>query len=622
MPGHRLFDEWAKTQYPPKEYNYLPDASPARELINETRRRLADFIWHWQKLEKNKYIKIIEEAPARIETITREIIKPFEKIVYRDSKPDVRYIPTNPYDRSQKKWKLPLNEDIKLPKLPQSKLPKAADSQTAYQTPIGHSIDLHLPFSATSLGHLLYTPVTATKEKIALIENSFDEDEFNKANETALESILKRIVKQQTGFDLEGTDNFFDFGVLITPDYLKGFVGDAKLIYGLKALSLLSHNYTHRAVNAYQPVRTTVAMSIELVTEEAKGELLYPEENEPFTVQSAALLKNIYRILGGDKWHSQEYDGWNIDFDLALGAAGETSYDDDGNSVTFNFTDLMQANLHSLAIVHGRLGLSDYPVTVPADLTATKEVDKTVDLPSLTRFQSWTVRQLDAILGNYPIKIKIKDSDLLKTGDQELDMVFPNMSEALAEILGLSLNNNIAMDAMIHAVLRNLHETGSNKLISTKTYHLLAACQEYLGFKSKQVTTKVPFTYNPLAGSSRDEPDTFQNAMKPTEMEIAIEENDDKTAIASSLRILLEAAAIIKAANFRKASDLEALKQLYKGLFGKKDDQNPSGEEDFDTWLNKVEMGFTDLPGMTDSIHPYGKDMTVRPQIRQLGENQ
>ena len=247
----------------------------------------------------------------------------------------------------------------------------------------------------------------------------------------------------------------------------------------------------------------------------------------------------VYSILGGFQWYPDnpvapiilnavlpKYDYLQRIQQLGYDHLGEQLEKKEPRDV-YSIIDLIAGNQ---ATLYYRLGLQDYPVSVPADLSAPSTGDADyMEMLHPTRYQSWLVRQIDALLGQYPIKIHLEDSDLIKVGDQPVDISLPNVAESLAELAGMAIYNQAKVDALLGVVLRNLIETGSNRQQSIVSYHLLQGIQEYLGYTSKEKIEEIDFTFNPLVASAESpEPESLTEALKPSKIKVKVEENDDK----------------------------------------------------------------------------------------------
>jgi hypothetical protein len=291
-------------------------------------------------------------------------------------------------------------------------------------------------------------------------------------------------------------------------------------------------------------------------------------------------------------------------------------------------------NTNALDILLEKIGAVHLPATVPKILT--NRGKGTIQINSLAEFLAYTVRQMDALCGQYPIKIEIQDEDLTQEGNQKKEINLPNIAESLAEIFGLLMTIRAESDANLSATVRGLIEIGSTKQAALLAHDYAKGNAEYLGYKGKQVENKVPFAFNP--GQEK-----LDAVLKESEVSVKGWENDDSEDLNTHLAPLLELAAMWKAQNFRNlgASDtLTKLKFLLTqgSLVAKnidtvvkdnKPEPNPtptdptkkSEKPDWDTFLEEAEQGFIAKPGITDSTNPYSRPLARRPKIREIGED-
>lgn len=346
---------------------------------------------------------------------------------------------------------------------------------------------------------------------------------------------------------------------------------------------------------------------------------LLAEERSP-------LIARIYQILGGGAWFDENGALTGIEYNPfeqleAKYQALSSSEEAEGKYTVLNLPRYVQS---VVAATYGRLGLQDYPVTVPTSLTG--KSNDTLALPHLTRFQSWQTKQLDALLGQYPIEIDIEDSDLVKVGDQKLQIKLPNVAESLAEIMGLLITTRGLADASLNLGIRTIAEVGAARETATKTYYRTEAIEEYLGYELKRKTIKLPHFFDPFASTGDEPSEKLSDFLQNSDSDLEIEEYAGKTPLGSDLRILIEAARIIKAHFFRPVSldENDFIKQMksllvrgYKAAVG--DENDPNKEQDFDAYLEEVEQGFTGKAGIDSPDKPYGRPYNQRPKIKEIG---
>jgi len=114
-----------------------------------------------------------------------------------------------------------------------------------------------------------------------------------------------------------------------------------------------------------------------------------------------------------------------------------------------------------LRVIMLRLGTAQYPATVPESLTDTETA--TTQIENITDFLGWTVRQIDALTGQFPIEVEIKDADPSESGNQTRKVKLPNLAESIAEIYALSLRSGVNSDIHTSFLMRLAAE-----IISTK----------------------------------------------------------------------------------------------------------------------------------------------------------
>ena len=279
--------------------------------------------------------------------------------------------------------------------------------------------------------------------------------------------------------------------------------------------------------------------------------------------------------------------------------------------------------------------LGEVPAIVPRNLTNHNEGE--IQVNSLAEFHAYTVKQLDALVGQFPISIEIEDSDLTEEGNQKKVAWMPNIAEALAEIVGMLLALRAESDANLNATIRGLIETGSAKQVAFQAYEYAKANAEFLAYKGKQVERKIPFMFKP--GEQQ-----LDKMLQETEVKVKGWENDDKEDIKDILYPVLELAAMWKAQNFRnlgtqspkskikemielglKATDLakgvlsDDEKKRYEDALKNGENPEPPKKKDFNDFLEEVENGFTSQERITDNVNPYGYPRDNRPRIREIG---
>ncbi|MEH1799392.1 MAG: hypothetical protein V7L13_09515 [Nostoc sp.] len=270
-----------------------------------------------------------------------------------------------------------------------------------------------------------------------------------------------------------------------------------------------------------------------------------------------------------------------------------------------------QNNDALLKLVLKRIG--SLPASVPDNFT--KQHPSMINIESLAELMLWQMQQIDALLGAYPIELKIEDNDLTKEGNQEEKISLPNMSEAIAELLGLLITVKRDTHATLITAIKAMGEAGMAKNLGVKTLDVTLANAEYLGYKLEQKKKEVPSLFTP---GGKDITETLIEK----NVEIITYENTDKKDLQDDLKFLKTMAARWNAQNWRQVTGdpVESLKQSLFGnpeAIGETHKKNEQG--DFNDFTEQAERGFIEVSGITDSINPWGRPYSQRPKIREIG---
>lgn len=264
-----------------------------------------------------------------------------------------------------------------------------------------------------------------------------------------------------------------------------------------------------------------------------------------------------------------------------------------------------------LKLILKRLG--DLPAKVPDNFT--KQNPSMIDIESLAELMLWQVKQLDALMGAYPIEITIEDDDLVEEGNQPKKLTIPNQSEAMAELLGLAISTKRESQAILVTAIKAMVEAGMTKTVATKTLDVALANAEFLGYKMSQVKKEMPSMFTP-------EKLSLAQTLKETNIDIVTYENTDKTDLQDDLKILKTMAARWNAQNWRqvKGDPVESLRQTLLGNTEAISESGKDGvQQDFNDFTEQAERGFIEITGISDAENPWGRPYSQRPKIREIG---
>jgi hypothetical protein len=273
-------------------------------------------------------------------------------------------------------------------------------------------------------------------------------------------------------------------------------------------------------------------------------------------------------------------------------------------------------DLHLIGISRIEKRIGDLPAKVP-DLI-TKEIPSEIEIESLGELLLWQIKQLDAVMGKFPIKIKIRDTDSTKEGDQSQEITVPNAAEAINELLGLALTIKRDTHANVVLGMKILPQAGMATKLAQMGLDVGLACAEFLGFSLIQKEKKIPLLFTPGATDLDD-------LLKEKEVEYLCYENAEKTDLMDHIRKILEMVARWTAQNWRRVDfrnpGSSVLANLYGGIDGMRKGKKEDEQEDFDAFTEQSENGFINVVGISDTENPWGDDFAARPRIREIGED-
>lgn len=205
------------------------------------------------------------------------------------------------------------------------------------------------------------------------------------------------------------------------------------------------------------------------------------------------------------------------------------------------------------------IGYDDFPASLPASLiTKDGKEPGNKNVTNIPRLITYFLERFDEVVGEFEIPIEIEDTDLIKEGNQSLTVKLPNIAEAIAEMFMMAMNLNIVNEVQINAITRILAETGADKQQNLKSYMMLEAIVEHLGFSYDDKTIKLPLTYTPGAES-------LQEILQEKEVDVSCIEYNDDINLPKQMHELLQSAAIIRARFWKRIDTKGDIKQQLLG---------------------------------------------------------
>ncbi|MBW4482910.1 MAG: hypothetical protein KME14_10235 [Tildeniella torsiva UHER 1998/13D] len=250
------------------------------------------------------------------------------------------------------------------------------------------------------------------------------------------------------------------------------------------------------------------------------------------------------------------------------------------------------------------VGTDNMPVSVPDQIA--KDNPAQMMIGSLAELHLWQVQQLDGVLGKWPVGIPIPTP----AGTTTVGM--PNMAEAVAEMVGMLVSQQVTAAQILNTSSRAMVQAGSATQQAHLAHLTAKANADFLGYENRPSAVEMPLTYTP----GKDLSDGLLNESRA---QIKGFENTDNTDIKAILAELLQAAAIIRAVYWRKLDARGDIKtQLRQNIRGQGDfiDKAATGDgndSDWEEYLRQVAEGFR---GVTGDANPYNRPPEEGPQIK------
>lgn len=498
-----------------------------------------------------------------------------------------------------------------LPDRPSSLLPVERGEENLDQSPtkvsIGKPITLAQSISQQTFGQMMFNPFSTQKQVLRQARNESLVEELTELNEAAIDEF----VAYKTGSAEAKVTSAVG---LFAPLELKGLSGQMGVLFGFDTIKYFFSQLTLSSLNALIGVSDTIPNGYEVSYYNPQYSK-FPDELTNVSLSGSG--------GGGDLALGSFFDR-PIDWERWIEDAVRAQYGVNSDEYHYikvdNLPDLIR---NAIAPIWFRVGLRDLPFFLPKDLIQDPQpgdVEEQVQTKRLSEFFIWQIQAIDSVLGQFPVKIRIEDTDLIETGDQELKLEFPNLSELLTELFGLALANQTNNNALLKTNLIELAEIGQTKQQSAQNYYLLSAIQEYLGFKSKQIQKDIDFLFNPGILAEKPEKQTLAKTLQPSTQKMIVESNDDDDTLEKYMYTLIEAARIIKAKHFKgidlRSNPAKQIADIIKQAGKVSDTLNADQSNSLEEFLKSVESGFANKISTKDPTKPHNRNYQQRPRVR------
>lgn len=248
-------------------------------------------------------------------------------------------------------------------------------------------------------------------------------------------------------------------------------------------------------------------------------------------------------------------------------------------------------------------------IEVPEALIGGKDNEK-IKLDSSAKAFAFLIHLIDAIAGEFPLKIAVEAASGGLNGNQALDIKIPNIAEGIAEIFGLLFHTNQHTQIGTILATKNLSTTAQNLISSNVTQDIALATADYLGFKMAEVSREITLPLDPLK-------DKISELLKESKQKYKSYDFQDDKNLQHHLVRFNDAAAIIKSALYKRFDANNLDKEIRDYLSTLKGDGLSTSNAGWREFLNSVENGFSESK-TSDKDKPYQTSYSRRPLIRDL----
>lgn len=216
-------------------------------------------------------------------------------------------------------------------------------------------------------------------------------------------------------------------------------------------------------------------------------------ELENIVKTMAPTVAKTYDALGGEQYWA---GGHVFNPDQELKGFAESDYDEDAVGKNVRVNNIPQMLQHVVTPIFARAGLNKYPAELPGTITSLPDGMAAIPAQKITNQvdgQAWMIDQMESMLGSWTQKIDVEMEDDSGVFTQTFE--FPNVAEAMSEIMRLSMANAHSLSTLINMGLRTGIEAATAHKEAAITRINLMAIAEYLNFAFEEIEVEIPLEY-------------------------------------------------------------------------------------------------------------------------------
>lgn len=238
---------------------------------------------------------------------------------------------------------------------------------------------------------------------------------------------------------------------------------------------------------------------------------------------------------------------------------------------------------------------------------------KQTDIDDYPEAFGYLLDRIDELIGQFNIDIEIEDTDPTTKGNQTAKISIGNISEGIAEIIGLIYGLGMSQKIGTEASVKSLITLGMIQRTITEIDAVTEEIFDHLEIPMKEVEREIDLEFTPGVKN-------FDAFFKPSKERVKVPERlNGKNAptLQDQMDILIQAATIIKSRGFKKVNPYQdigaqVMGNLASGLLDKyvlKNSEDPNAPEnpeskkkEWDEFIEDVEENFRDYekPGEID----------------------
>lgn len=181
-------------------------------------------------------------------------------------------------------------------------------------------------------------------------------------------------------------------------------------------------------------------------------------------------------------------------------------------------------NTELLRKIYQKVGGFQMPVSLPESFNRSNS--NTVFVDSVPEMIRWAALAIADLIGEFPKKIRIDDSDLTEPGNQPIEIELPNLAEAIADMYGADIKSLANSEVVIRSLMRIATEVCASKVAALQSQAYARANAEALGYRFQVKETPVDFAID-----IDNEVDTIDELLRNSTKAIQIYTQDEDNSL-------------------------------------------------------------------------------------------